>query len=189
MNRKLALISILLGILLIAGAIFVVLNPEMEFSNLSSGQEVSGSDEIKVAPEIGAYAPDFSLLSLNDEPVQLNDYRGKVVLLNFWAVWCPPCRQEMPSIQLAYEQFNPELVVLSVNAGDSKVDTIDFKDNFGLTFEIVLDSEYAVEDKFRVRGLPTTFLIDPEGIIQVVHVGYMDDSQLNGYLAQLGVIK
>ena len=178
MRKNGALFFILVGISLIVAAGFFVMQPEAEKS-------VPG--EIPTAPEINAYAPDFSLSSLNDDVVHLSDYQGKVVLLNFWAVWCPPCRQEMPDIQQAFEQYGSDLVVLSVNAGDSKVDAIDFKDEYSLTFEIVLDSDYAVQDLFRVRGLPTTFFIDSEGIIQVVHIGFMDDSQLDGYLDQVGV--
>jgi len=178
MKRNSALFFILAGFLLIAAAGIVVLKPE---------GKVSAPGEIPTAPEVDAYAPDFSLPSLNDKTIHLSDYQGKVVLLNFWAVWCPPCRQEMPSIQQAYEQYGSDLVVLSVNAGDAKTDAIDFKEEFGLTFEIVLDSDYAVQDLFRVRGLPTTLIIDQQGIIQVVHIGFMDDSQLDGYLDQVGV--
>ncbi|MEN8240904.1 MAG: TlpA disulfide reductase family protein [Chloroflexota bacterium] len=178
MKRNSALFFILTGILLIAAAGIVVLKPE---------NNVSATGEITTAPEVGAYAPDFSLPSLNDETIHLSDYQGKVVLINFWAVWCPPCRQEMPSIQQAYEQYGPDLVVLSVNAGDARADAIDFKEEYGLTFEIVLDADHAVQDLFRVRGLPTTLIIDQQGIIQVVHIGFLDHSQLNGYLDQVGI--
>jgi thiol-disulfide isomerase/thioredoxin len=178
MKRKSALVFILGGFLLIIAAGFMVLNP---------GTDSSGPEQISTAPEIGAFAPDFSLLSVNDEIVQLSDYRGKVVLINFWAVWCPPCRQEMPSIQQVSEQYPDDLVVLAVNTGDSKEDAVKFIEEFGLTFEIVLDQDYSIEGLFRVRGLPSTFFVDEQGIIQVTHIGFMEHSLLEGYLDQMGV--
>lgn len=178
MNRNFALFFILAGVIIIAAAGLIVLQPETQL--IAPG-------DIPTAPEVNAYAPDFSLPSLNDENIYLSDYEGKVVLINFWAVWCPPCRQEMPSIQQAYAQYGSDLVVLSVNSGDSKLDAEAFKEEYGLTFEIVLDSEYKVQDLYRVRGLPTTFVVDRQGIIQVAHIGFLDHSQLTGYLEQVGI--
>jgi thiol-disulfide isomerase/thioredoxin len=203
MKRAIALLSIGIGVLLIAASIFVF-RGEAEgdsFLNLRDGNSKNredqntttadgpdeGNENIPTAPQTGAYAPNFTLESTSGHIVQLSDYQGKVVLLNFWAVWCPPCREEMPAIQSVHESYGDQLVVLSVNAGDTRADTIDFLNSLGLTFETVLDSDNKVDDQYRVRGIPTTFFIDQQGIIQFLHVGNMSESQITGYLADMGL--
>lgn len=181
MNRKAALAFIAGGILLIAAAIFSLQ------SNQNAHNQQGSSSNIPIAPEKGAIAPDFSLESVSGEIVHLSDFKGKVVLMNFWAVWCPPCRQEMPSIQNVHESYGDQVVVLAVNAGDTKEDASAFMDELELTFEVVLDSNLEVEEQFRVRGLPSTFFIDQDGVIQILHIGFMEESLLMGYLDEMGV--
>jgi peroxiredoxin len=168
------------GLLLIAAAVFTL-------QGSSSAADTAGNGEIPVAPEKGAFAPDFSLKSVSGETVHLSDFQGKVVLVNFWAVWCPPCRQEMPAIQNVHENYGDQVVVLAVNAGDTRQDAAAFMEELGLTFDVVLDSDLEIEERYRVRGLPSTFFIDPEGIIQIQHIGFMEESLLMGYLADMGV--
>jgi peroxiredoxin len=190
MNRRsIAIITIILGFVLIAVALTVFSNG-VEGSILSGSREdneASGNVEIKTSPEVGAYAPDFTLESVSGEEIQLSDYQGQVILVNFWAVWCPPCRQEMPAIQTAANEYGEELVVLMINAGDAKDDAIAFLDAYGFSFQALLDAGYKVNDQYRVRGLPTTFFIDGDGIIQIMHVGLMEEAQLADYLAEMGV--
>jgi peroxiredoxin len=179
MKKSIAAISIGTGLVLIAVAM-------LAFSS-NAEADTNGVEEISVAPEQGAYAPNFTLESVSGDTIQLSDYQGKVILLNFWAVWCPPCLEEMPEIQNAHEKFGDQLVVLAVNAGDSKGDALSFLDSHGLSFETLLDSKNSVEAQYRVRGLPTTFFIDEQGIIQVVHIGFMAERQLAGYLTDMGI--
>jgi peroxiredoxin len=176
-KRSTALAFIAGGLLLIAAAVFTL---------QGAGADESGGD-IQTAPEKGAFAPEFSLKSVSGETVQLSDFQGKVVLVNFWAVWCPPCRQEMPAIQNIHENYGDQVVVLGVNAGDTQRDALGFMDELGLTFEVLLDSTYDVEDLYRVRGLPSTFFIDANGVIQIQHIGFMEESLLMGYLAEMGI--
>lgn len=179
MNRKAALAFIVGGILLIAAAVFTLQ------TNNAGGSDDPG--DLQVAPEKGAIAPDFSLESVSGETVYLSDFQGKVVLVNFWAVWCPPCRQEMPAIQNVHEEYGDQIVVLGVNAGDTREDAIAFIEELGLTFDVVLDSTYEVEDRYRVRGLPSTFFIDQNGVIQIQHIGFMEEGVLLGYLDEMGI--
>ena len=126
------------------------------------------------APREGFLAPDFMLLSLEREELNLRDFRGQVVVLNLWASWCPPCRAEMPAIESLYQRYEQEgLVVLGVNmtAQDRVSAAASFASEFGLTFPILLDERGLVANLYRMRALPPTFVIDREGVIQSVVVG------------------
>ena len=93
-------------------------------------------------PEIGNLAPDFQLNNLDGQPVSLNDFRGKPVLMNFWTSWCPPCRSEMPFIQDTFADkkwVDTGLVVLAIDIGESPSTVREFVNNYGLTFPVLLD--------------------------------------------------
>ncbi|RPI84028.1 MAG: TlpA family protein disulfide reductase [Chloroflexi bacterium] len=125
-------------------------------------------------PRKGFSAPDFTLSTLDGSEVTLSDLRGQVVVVNFWASWCLPCRVEMPAIEQVHRAYKDlGLVILAVNmtSGDSRQDAASFVDEYGLTFSIPLDLDGLVSSKYEVRGLPTTYFIDTEGVIQEVVVG------------------
>lgn len=118
-------------------------------------------------PQIGGPAAAFTLNDLEGRPVSLADYKGKVVLLNFWATWCEPCKKEMPEIQAAYEKRKEEgFVVLAVNFGENPDPTASFVHHGRLTFPVLLDRRADVAERYGVINLPVTFFIDPEGIIR-----------------------
>lgn len=148
-----------------------------------------GEDENTPAPAVGHLAPDFTLESLGGESLHLSDLRGQPVILNFWATWCGPCRQEMPLFQKTYRQHRPDLNVLAVNLGEERGPVKAFVDEYGLTFQVLLDPEETLTDLYQVRGYPTTFFLDGEGRIQVVHIGSLDETQLAGYLPKIGIVK
>lgn len=140
------------------------------------------------APVVGAPAPDFVLSDLAGQPVRLSDFRGQVVLLNFWATWCGPCEAEMPAIEDRYTTFkNQGLVVLGINQDEAAETVQPFVDRLGLTFTIVLDPGAVVGELYRARGLPTTFIVDRDGQIIIQKVGFMPDHQLDQYLSQVGL--
>ena len=113
---------------------------------------------------VGKYAPDFELESLDGTMVQLNDFRGKKVVLNFWASWCPPCREEMPEFQKIHEQ-NKDIVIVGVNLQE-KSDAINaFTSKFGITFPILLDPNAQVKEMYNVFTQPVTYFIDETGKI------------------------
>ena len=126
------------------------------------------------APMEGFLAPDFELLTLEGEPMVLSDLRGKAVLVHFWASWCPTSRSVMPAMQEISEIYGQdEFVILAVNRTDqdSLVDVGNFVAQRGLTFPILLDSDGVVAAAYQVRSLPTSFFIDPEGMIQEIVIG------------------
>ena len=117
-------------------------------------------------------APGFELSSLDGQVVSLSDFRGKPVFLNFWATWCGPCRFEMPFIQKMYEGLSNEgLVVLAVNVQENPTRVKEFVESFGLTFPVLLATNSEVPLTYNIRGIPATFFIDKNGIIQDIKIG------------------
>ena len=139
-----------------------------------------GQSQIASAPHegtrVGYLAPAFSAERLEGGATTLGEFRGKVVLLNFWATWCAPCRAEMPSLEeLSHEFPSQEFVVVGVSADYEGAQIVKpFVESFGLTFPILLDPDLAVNDKFEIRGIPATILIDQGGIIRHKFFGAMN---------------
>ena len=120
----------------------------------------------------GQAAPDFSLPALGGGTVSLRDFRGRAVVLNFFATWCGPCRAEMPDMQALYAELQDRnLVVLGVNQAESEELVASFADAFALTFPIGLDSGREVGGLYGVRAYPTTVIIDGDGVIRRTIVG------------------
>jgi len=126
------------------------------------------------APRAGFNAPDFSLSTLDGGTVTLSDLRGQAVVLNLWTTWCPPCKAEMPAMQRVFADYQDQgLVVLAINATsqDSLSEIAPFRDDYGLTFPILLDLEGTVSRLYLLRSLPTTYFIGRDGVIREVIVG------------------
>lgn len=123
------------------------------------------------AARVGAFAPDFTLPALEDgRPLRLSDFRGRAVVINFWATWCPPCRVEMPALQQAQRDM-PDVVVLGVNQQESADIVSRFMREQGLDFPIALDTAGEVNRVYRVRALPTTCFVDRSGVIRDIVYG------------------
>ncbi|MCH7566813.1 MAG: TlpA family protein disulfide reductase [Nitrospirae bacterium] len=126
------------------------------------------------SPREGFLAPDFTLETLQGETVTLSDLRGKAVVVNLWASWCPPCRAEMPALQAAYEadrERGLEIVAVDMTYQDSEEDAQRFAKDFGLTFTIALDCDGMVARQYLLRALPSTFFVGPDGVIRKVVIG------------------
>jgi len=133
-------------------------------------------------------APDFELPDLDGQLHRLSDYRGKVVILNFWATWCPPCRYEMPSMERARAKTAGEdIVILAVDVGESEDTVFEFTGTYPVEFQLLLDRDSQVIQSYPVTGLPTTYIIDPEGRVTHRAVGgrEWDDDALLDQLRQL----
>ena len=118
--------------------------------------------------EAGSAAPDFTLPLMKGGEVSLSDYRGKVVLLNIWATWCNPCREEMPSMQQLYQNMKGkpfEILAASIDTRGS-TDVEPFVKQLGLTFPILLDSDKKVDAMYQATGVPETFIIDKNGTVR-----------------------
>lgn len=114
----------------------------------------------------GDEAPDFELETMDGEPAKLSDFRGKKVLLNFWATWCPPCRDEIPDMQAFHEDHGEDVAVLAVNvtSQEASINNIEsFLDEYGVGFTVLKDIDQSVTDGYGARALPTTYIIDRDG--------------------------
>lgn len=126
------------------------------------------------SPREGFSAPDFTLELLSGGEVTLSDLRGQAVMVNLWASWCPPCREEMPAIERVYQDLKDDgLIVLAVNTTnqDTEAAAKAFVQEFGLSFPVPLDRTGAVSNRYQLRGLPSTYFIDWQGVIRSVVVG------------------
>jgi len=126
---------------------------------------------------VGKEAPDFALPNLDDKSVRLSDYRGKVVFLNFWATWCKPCREEMPSMEVLYKNFDRDgLVVLAVSIDrvTTKKDIPPFISSMNLTFPVLVDSWGQTDKRYKLMGVPETYIIDQQGILREKIIGPRD---------------
>lgn len=126
------------------------------------------------SPREGFAAPDFTLETLEGEETTLSDLRGKAMVVNLWASWCPPCRAEMPALQAAYEADHArglEILAVNMTYQDREQDARNFVDDFGLTFTIPLDRDGTVARQYLLRALPSTFFIGPDGVIRKVVIG------------------
>ena len=117
-------------------------------------------------------AADFQLTDYDDKQHRLSDYKGKVVIINFWATWCPPCRAEMPSMQRAWKQLEKEgVVMLGIDVGEDEDTIFQFTADYPVEFPLLMDLDSKVTNQWPVRGLPTTFVVDPQGRIVYRAIG------------------
>jgi thiol-disulfide isomerase/thioredoxin len=124
-------------------------------------------------PYPGYRAPDFTSPDLAGHLVRLSDFRGKPILLNFWATWCPPCRKEVPDLQAFYRQYGDKVVLLGINFGEDKEEIKRFLERYGATYTSLLDKDGEVFVLYRLTGLPTSFWIDEQGVIRGMWLGTM----------------
>jgi len=138
-------------------------------------------------PQTGQPAPDFYFENPEGQPTSLGQLQGTPVLVNFWATWCSPCRYEMPFLQQIYEEKpGDELVMLVVNVGEGSSDVSQFMESAGFSFTVLLDKQAAVARRYNVTGIPATFFIDKEGVIQEIQVGaFQSQAEIEAILNQL----
>ncbi|MFJ5762178.1 redoxin domain-containing protein [Neobacillus sp. NPDC093182] len=165
-------------IALLGVAIVQAMDKKAEPENVS--QEAANMGGLKV----GAKAPDFELKTLAGDIVKLSDLKGKKVMLNFWATWCPPCKAEMPAMEEFHKEAGDEVVILAVNI-DPHLDVKAFIDENGITFPIPLDAEDKVNETYQVLSIPTTYFIDTKGNIGNKYIGAMNLDAMKQYTKDL----
>ncbi len=140
-------------------------------------------------PEVGKLAPDFALANARDPErvVRLSDFRGKPVVLNWYASWCGPCRREIPDFQKAYGALDGEVVFLGVNLQEDADQAVGLLDVFVAKYPALLDTDGEVAVHYRIPGMPTTFFIDADGIVRAVGAGLIVEEVLVEELARIGV--
>ena len=196
MSKKIfgmALIALLLGI--------VVVNIIRDTRDNSEIKEAQDQFNSQAAEEIyaeeglkeGQVPPDFELPSLDGKKIRLSDYKGKKVILNFWATWCPPCKAEMPHMQRFYEtkagSQNAEIIAVNLTYAErvsdkrSKVET--FRNEYKLNFPILLDENGDAGNTYRPITIPTTYMIDTNGVIRKKIIGPMDEEIMERLVSKM----
>ena len=156
------------------------------FINLGEGNESGVSVVSKI---IGNPAPDFSLPSLNGQRIGLQGFSGKPVILNFWATWCAPCKDEMPLLEAISKKYGSGLAVIAINEGDSLSAVKEFVAKENLDLQILLDEESEVGDLYKLSGYPTSVFIDGKGIIQAIYLGELSLALAERNLDLIGIEK
>ena len=129
----------------------------------------------RAAVQLSSTAPDFTLRSVAGTNLRLAEQRGQVVLVNFWATWCGPCRQEMPHLNRIYDSYRKSgFVLLGINIDDDPRAAADLAAKLGLKFPVLLDSDKKVSRSYDMSAMPATLLIDRDGRVRHIHQGYRD---------------
>ncbi|KGX83171.1 TlpA family protein disulfide reductase [Pontibacillus marinus] len=176
MLKRVAAATVLL--VLFGITVYTVLENQKDSNSASSNenQNISSSEGTGMTPpnapeglKVGEAMPDVELKTLDGETVQLSDFKGEKIFLNFWATWCPPCRVEMPEMQEFHEKYGDDVKIIAINAtgtekGVEKVKQ--FVEENGYTFTILLDPKLKANTQFRATALPTTYFIGSNGLIQ-----------------------
>ncbi len=134
------------------------------------------------APAVGHPAPDFTVTDIAGQRFQLSALRGKPVVLNFWATWCPPCKAELPELQAGSQRLAGQVTVVGLNQGESAETVRSFAQQIGLTYPIPLDERMDVSGAYGVRSLPTTFFIDRSGVIRDIQLGALTEATFAQHL-------
>lgn len=182
-NSKLKYLAMSLigGGLLIFGLIGLILLPKNEPSSSSSNKAVS------IPPaQVDFPAPELNLRDVAGQPVSLADLQGKVVLVNNWATWCPPCREEMPTLNSYFRNHHQQdFVLVAINAGDTVPMVTDFIERYGLEFPVWIDPDSSALNSFRNNYLPSSYLINQDGQVIFAWSGAVSMASLDEYITPL----
>ncbi len=180
MKKNSFLPPLLLGLGLILAGLAVFFWLQTTPANLAE-------DTQSVIPVPVSYpAPSLELRTLSGQPVRLADYRGQVVLVNMWATWCPPCKQEMPDLEAYYQAHRHQgFVIIGINDGESADIVRPFVEAYGLSFPIWLDERGLSEKAFRTINLPSSYVIDRHGTIRFAWKGAITYDVLETYITPL----
>ena len=173
-DRSLLLILLGLGVIFLAVSIYFI--QEYAFNR----------SDLRAIPASADYAaPNLALTDLAGRSVSLADYRGQVVLVNLWATWCPPCKEEMPALETFYRKHKQNgFTIVAINDGDAIEDVIPFVEEYGLSFPIWLDPTYiATEKAFKTINLPSSYVINREGQVVLRWVGGINYRNLDKYVS------
>lgn len=156
-----------------------------KLSLLVAGLLLGWQSNLAWAVGLDQVAPDFTLHSLSGENLRLQEFRGKVVLINFWASWCGPCRQEMPILDRIHKRYEPAgFTVLGVNVESEQDKARKIADRLGVSFPLLFDTGQQVSEDYDLKSMPYTVLVDRDGKIRYIHHGYKPGDE-NKYINRL----
>lgn len=180
--RRLPLIRFFALLLTGIGLIFV----GIVFFILLNNSSASSQDFSAVPAKVNFPAPKLTLQNLSGKSVSLKDYRGSVVLVNLWATWCPPCREEMPTLQSFYDKYKKDgFVLIGINQEETAEVVEPFVSEFGMTFPIWLDIDYIAQREFNTMNLPSSYVIDRNGNVRLMWIGGISKKNLEKYVPDI----
>jgi thiol-disulfide isomerase/thioredoxin len=163
------------GLIIIGIMLMLLLN---EKSALASSTDLSA-----VPVEVDYGSPELNLHDLAGAPVSLSIFQGQIVLVNLWATWCPPCREEMPALQAFYEEYKSDgFVLIGINQEETRDVVEPFVKEFGLSFPVWLDEGYLAQREFNTVSLPSSYVIDRKGRVRLMWIGGISRQNLEKYL-------
>jgi peroxiredoxin len=172
-----------LTLLIVAGVLAGSLY--FQVSSRETSENVSSLDGRSVGIMAGEMAPDFTGTTLDGETIRLSDFRGKIVLVNDFASWCGPCLIETPHLVDIYNAEGGEVVIIGLNLEETEAHVAGYKDEFDVTYPLMLNEDGALTEIYRPIGLPTSWFIDPDGVIRYVHAGPMTMPMLEEAIAAI----
>ncbi|RTR31041.1 redoxin domain-containing protein [Robertmurraya yapensis] len=183
MKKILLIVAIIIGFLFIMDMTILKDNGLVEnTANNEKYEKIEKPNDLPVGLEVEERAPSFELTTLDGEKITSEDLKGKRVLLNFWATWCPPCKEEMPDMQKLYEEYKDEdVVVVGVNVTSTEKNREDvekFVKEYQLTFPILMDEIGEVTHQFEILSFPTTYFIDSDGVIRSKVIGALSKEKM-----------
>lgn len=175
--------------LLLLGGLALVMIPKLNGS-ANAGDNSAGASEGSLPSSVPAVvdfpAPDLALTNLDGQPVALSDFQGRVVLVNNWATWCPPCKAEMPTLQAYFEDYQDQgFEIVAIEAGDPASQVAAFAKDYGLSFHVWPDPEQKALIAFRNTGLPNSYVIDGSGQVRLAWTGAISRDMLEKYITPL----
>lgn len=157
--------------------------------SLKQTQQSNNASTAKIGLEKGNIAPDFTLQTVDGKTSKLSDYRGKKVILNFWATWCPPCKAEMPHMEAFYKENQDKgigIVSVNLTTGETNPNNVPkFIKDYGLTFPVLLDANGEAGNLYQAFTIPTSYIIDTKGIIREKIVGPMDKETMKNLTSNI----
>ena len=173
------------GRLLIVGLVVgVTVGYVITFGNKSSMRDIPRLDG---PPTVGKEISNFSLVDLDGKKISLVDFSGKPIIINFWATWCPPCKNEIPLLQEFSKVYQESAAMIGINVMESNTVVKEFVKMNEITFPILLDSDGRIQETYRIIGLPTTYFVDENKILRAQHIGALDEILINGYGNMIGL--
>lgn len=177
----------LLGVgLILIGFASVLLIPRAE-ALTSSNTNASSSSSLSVIPaKVDFPAPELQLTDVTGQTSALSDYAGQVVLVNNWAIWCPPCKRELPDLELFYQKYKEQgFMIVGIEAGSPEADVKLFLEDAGLSFPIWLDPQEKALEAFRNLDLPSSYVMDRNGQVKLAWTGAISYEMLEKHVAPL----
>jgi peroxiredoxin len=174
--RFYGMLMIGLGLIAIGVMLFMLLN------HAAASPEAFST----VPVEVDFAAPGLTLIDLSGSSVSLDDYAGSVILVNLWATWCPPCKEEMPALQTFYENHQADgFVLIGIDQEESLAVVQPFVAEYGLTFPVWLDEDYLAQRMFNTMSLPSSYVIDRTGRVRLMWIGGVSEGFLEKYVTKL----